>query len=151
MLWSRTLLIIFGSHRAFLRQIDPWMTFDPRWGRFENMPTNLLGPSPTPMPTFSSVPLSMTKRIAGHTYTHTNRLWYFSSIDFGGKLIYTSRLCWTRHPFLKTQKLVFEEWAYIVLNSMSIICPIWADWFLTIQMHKFDYNSMWHYKTYSPF
>ena len=51
-----------------------------------------------------------------------------------------SDFCWTRHSFLKTQKLVFEEWAYIVLKSMSIICPIWADWFLTIQMHEFDYN-----------
>ena len=41
------------------------MTYDPRWGRFENMPTNLVGPSPTPMPTFSSIPQSMTKRTAG--------------------------------------------------------------------------------------
>ena len=57
----------FGSHRAFLRQIDPWMTFDPRWGCFENMSTNLVGPSPTPIPTFSSIPQSMTKRIAGQT------------------------------------------------------------------------------------
>ena len=45
------------------------MTF--RWGHFENMPTNLVGPSPTPMPTFSSIPQSMTKRIAGHTYIYT--------------------------------------------------------------------------------
>ena len=47
------------------------MTFDPRSGRFENMPTNLVGPSPTPMPTFSLIPRSMAKRIAGHTHTHT--------------------------------------------------------------------------------
>ena len=57
---------------AFLRQIDPWMTFDPRWGPFENMPTNLVGPSPTPMPSFSSIRRSMAKCIAGHTYTHTH-------------------------------------------------------------------------------
>ena len=93
-LWSGVLLTKFGCHRALLRQIDPWMTFDPRWGRFENMPTNLVGPSPTPMPTFSSIPQSMTKRIAGHThtYTHTHlhtpphRLHYFNSIDLTMKL-----------------------------------------------------------------
>ena len=50
-LWSEVLFTKFGSHRAFLRQIDPWMTFDLWWGRFESMPTNLVGPSPTPMPT----------------------------------------------------------------------------------------------------
>ena len=71
-LWPGVLFTKFGSHRAFLRQIDLWMTFDPRWGRFENMPTNLVGPSPTPMSTFSSIPQSMAKRIAGHTYTHTH-------------------------------------------------------------------------------
>ena len=84
-LWSGALLTKFGSHRAFLRQIDPWMTFNPRWGRFQNMPTNLVGPSPTSMPSFSSIPQSMAKRIAGHTYIHTYiytyRLHYFSSID----------------------------------------------------------------------
>ena len=68
---------------AFLRQIDPWMTFDPRWGPFENMPTNLVGPSPTPMPSFSSIRRSMAKCIAGHTYTHTHththRVWYFNN------------------------------------------------------------------------
>ena len=80
-LCSGVLLTKFGSHRAFLRQIDPWMTFDPRLGRFENMPTNLVGLSPTPMPTFSSIRRSMTKHIAGHTYIHIHRLHYFSSID----------------------------------------------------------------------
>ena len=55
-LWSGVLFTKFGSHRVLLRQIDPWMTFDPRFSRFENMPTNLVGPSPTPMPTFSSIP-----------------------------------------------------------------------------------------------
>ena len=56
-LWSGALLTKFGSPWAFLRQIDPWMTFDPRWGRFENMPTNLVGPSPTPMPTQQCIKL----------------------------------------------------------------------------------------------
>ena len=80
-LLSGILLTTFGSHRAFWRQIDPWMTSDPRWGRFENMPTNLVGPSPTHMPSFSSVPQSMTKRIAGHTYllTHTHTQTPYSS------------------------------------------------------------------------
>ena len=83
-LWSGVLITIFGSHRAFLKQIDLWMTFDPRSGRFENKPTNLVGLSPTPMPTFSLIPQSMVKRIAGHTYTHTHihtRLHYSSNID----------------------------------------------------------------------
>ena len=31
-LWSGVLLTKFGSHRAFVRQIDPWMTFNPKWG-----------------------------------------------------------------------------------------------------------------------
>ena len=38
-LWPGVLFTKFGNHRAFLRQIDLWMTFDPRWGRFKNMPT----------------------------------------------------------------------------------------------------------------
>ena len=80
-LWSGALLTKFGSHRAFLRHIDLWMTFDPRSGRFENVPTNLMGPSPTPMQSFSSIPQSMAKRIAGHIYTHIHRLHYFSNID----------------------------------------------------------------------
>ena len=37
----RAFLTKFGSHRAFLRRIDPFMTYDHRWGRFKNMPTNL--------------------------------------------------------------------------------------------------------------
>ena len=49
------------------------MTYDPRWGHFKNMPTNLVGLSPTPMPTFSLIPQSMTKRIAG-------QLWRSASI-----------------------------------------------------------------------
>ena len=39
------------------------MTYDPRWGRFENMPTNLVGLSPTPMPTFSLIPQSRSASI----------------------------------------------------------------------------------------
>ena len=63
----------FGSHRAFPRQIDPFMTYDPRWGRFKNIPTNLEGLSPTPMATFSLIPQSMRKHIAG-------QLWRSASI-----------------------------------------------------------------------
>ena len=47
------------------------MTYDPRWGRFKNMTTNLVGLSP--MPTFNLIPQSMTKRIAG-------QLWRSASI-----------------------------------------------------------------------
>ena len=65
---------------AISKQFDPWMTFDPRWGRFENMPTNLVGPSPTPMPSFSLMPQSMAKRTAEHTSKHTDS-YDFSSID----------------------------------------------------------------------
>ena len=75
-LWSGVLLTKFGSHRAFLRQIDPWMTLNPRWGRFENMPTNLVDPSPTPMPSFSSIPQTHSR-----TYIYTYRLYYFCSVD----------------------------------------------------------------------
>ena len=57
------------------------LTYDPSWGHFENTPTNLVGPSPTPMPTFSSIPQSMTNCIAGHTDRHTYRLYCFSSIE----------------------------------------------------------------------
>ena len=67
-LWSGVLLTKFGSHRAFPRRIDSFMTYDPRWGCFENMPTNLVGPSPSPMPTFSVIPQSMTKCIVGHLW-----------------------------------------------------------------------------------
>ena len=76
-LWLGVLLTKFGSHRVFLKQIDPWMTFDRRWGRFRTMPTNLVGPSPTPTPTFSSIPQSTTKRIAVHTYIFPYRLYDF--------------------------------------------------------------------------
>ena len=70
-LLSGVLPIKFGGQRAFLKQLDLWMTFDFWWGRFENIPTYLGGPSPTPMPSFSSIHQSTTKRIAVHTYTHT--------------------------------------------------------------------------------
>ena len=36
-LLSGVLLTKFGSHRAFLRQIDLWMTFELWWNHFENM------------------------------------------------------------------------------------------------------------------
>ena len=46
----------FGSHRTFLKEFDLWMTFDPWWGRFENTLSNVMGPSPTTAPSFSSIP-----------------------------------------------------------------------------------------------
>ena len=79
----------FGNHRPFLRQLYLWMTFGR--GSFKNMLSNLVGLSPTFMPSFSSIPPSTTKRIAVHTHTptppHTHahtptyRVHYFSSID----------------------------------------------------------------------
>ena len=83
--WSGVLLTKVGSHRAFLRQINPGMIFDPRWSRFENMPINLMGPFFTPMLTFRSIIQSMTKCIADrayiHTYTYTYRLYYINNIE----------------------------------------------------------------------
>ena len=40
----------FGVHRAFLWQLDLWMTFDLWLGRFENMLSNYVGPSPNFVP-----------------------------------------------------------------------------------------------------
>ena len=42
-------------------------------------------------------------------------------------------LFWTRHSFLKTQKLVFEEWGLHALDSKSAICWI-VDGFWSWQM-----------------
>ena len=81
LLWWGIVPTKFGSHRAFLRQLDLWMTFDLWWGHCKNMLSNL-GPTPYPIPSFSSVPQGMTKRITRHTYIHTYRLDYFSSKDF---------------------------------------------------------------------
>ena len=76
----------FCGHKAFLKQLDLWMTFDLWRGRFENMLSNLVGLSSTPMPSFSSItPYDETH---SRTYIHkrggyilTYRLGYFSSID----------------------------------------------------------------------
>ena len=76
-----------GGHRAFLKQLDLWMTFDP-WS------------APYPMPSFSSIPQSTTKPIAvhtpppTHTHTplHTYRLCYFSIID-------VTHIHWPCRPF----------------------------------------------------
>ena len=54
----------FDGHRAFLKQLDLCMTFDLWSGRFKNMLSNLVGLSPTTMPSFSSIPQSTAKRIA---------------------------------------------------------------------------------------
>ena len=76
--WLGLLPIKFGSHWVFLRQLDLWMTFDLWWGHFQNMLLSLRGLFPIPMPNFSPISRSMTKRIAGHTHI----LHYFSNIDF---------------------------------------------------------------------
>ena len=69
-LWSGALPTKFGDHRAFLKQLDLWMTFDVLSGRFGNMLSNLVGPSPTPHS--ASYLKSTTKRIIAvhHTTTH---------------------------------------------------------------------------------
>ena len=47
-------------------------------GRFENMRSNILGPFPTPVSSFSWITQSTTKRIAVHTYLHTYiQTWIF--------------------------------------------------------------------------
>ena len=61
-----------GNHRVFIKQLDIWMTIELWWGRFEIMLSNLVGPSPTPVPSFSSIPQSTTKRIAVYTYILTD-------------------------------------------------------------------------------
>ena len=60
----------FGGHKAFLKQLWSLDGFDLWWGRFENMLSILVDISPTPIPSFSSIPQSTTKRIAVHTYLH---------------------------------------------------------------------------------
>ena len=65
---------LVARHRAFVRQLDLWMSFDLWWDRFETMLSNLEGLPPIPMPSFSSVLQSMMKRTAGHrpTCIHTD-------------------------------------------------------------------------------
>ena len=66
-IWSGVLPTIFGGHRAILKQLVLWMTFYLWWGCSKNMLSNLRGPSPTPMPSFSSKPQSTVKHVAVHT------------------------------------------------------------------------------------
>ena len=61
----------FGSPRAFLRQLDRWITFDLWWGHFEKLLSNFGGPPSTSMPGFSSLRWNTTKRIAGYIPIHT--------------------------------------------------------------------------------
>ena len=71
-LWSGVLPTKFGSHWAFLKQLDLWS------GHFENMLSNLMSPSPTPVPSFSLIPQSRKKYIAVRTYTPTYiQTWIF--------------------------------------------------------------------------
>ena len=71
-LWSGVPLTKFGSHRAFLKQLDLWMTFNLWWGHFKNTFLSLKGLSPIPLPIFSPISRSMTKCIARHTHTPTH-------------------------------------------------------------------------------
>ena len=47
--WSWVLSTKIGGHRTFLKQLDLWMTFDLWSGHFENILSNIVGPSPTLM------------------------------------------------------------------------------------------------------
>ena len=47
-LWSGVLPTKFGSHRAFLKQLDLCMTSDLWWGHFETMPSKLGADSLSP-------------------------------------------------------------------------------------------------------
>ena len=60
-----------------LRQLDLWMTFDLRWGRFEKLLLNLGGLAPTTLPSFSLMRQSTMKCITGPT----NKVGFFISID----------------------------------------------------------------------
>ena len=57
----------YGGHRTFLKQLDHWMTLDLWWGRFKNMLSNLVGPSPTPMP---NIQLDTSKHDETHSRTY---------------------------------------------------------------------------------
>ena len=74
-LWSQDCIAVgqgfflpsFRDHRAFLMQIDLWMTFELWSGRFKKFTMNLGGPCPATLPSFSSMCWSNMKRIAGQT------------------------------------------------------------------------------------
>ena len=64
----------YQTHWTFLKQLDLWMTFDLWSGRFENMLSNLVGPSPYPLAKFQLHTCKhdeMHSRTYIHTHTHT--------------------------------------------------------------------------------
>ena len=71
-LWSEVLPIKLGGHREFLKQFDPWMTFEIWRGRFEQLTTNLESPFPTTQSSFMRQ--STTKCIAGQAHKQMNWL-----------------------------------------------------------------------------
>ena len=87
----------FDVHRAFLKQLDLWMTFDLGWGRHKNMLSNLVDPSPNAISNVSSIPRRTTKRIAVHTYSHTYSIilvfQYRCTIWYSSKTLYILNNC----------------------------------------------------------
>ena len=73
-LWSGALPAKFGDHRSFVKQFDLWVTFDLWSGGFEKLTTNLGGPFPTTLSSFSSMHWSTKKRIAGQTQKLTDKV-----------------------------------------------------------------------------
>ena len=68
----------FGTHMAFLRQNDLWMTFDLWWGHFEKLLLNLMGPHPTTLPSFGSMRWSTAKciHVSGQTKFFFKKFFY---------------------------------------------------------------------------
>ena len=72
----------FWQPKAFLRQLDLWMTFDHWWGHFELYSQKLRALPPTPKPSFSSVPRSMTKCISRHIPIQTPQISNLSTLTY---------------------------------------------------------------------
>ena len=76
--WSWVLPTKFDGHRAFLKQLDLWMTFDLWLGCFENMLSN------SDPYTHIMFHLDTSKHDETHTrkYILTHTLTYFGPLDF---------------------------------------------------------------------
>ena len=72
----------FGGHRSFLKELDLWVTSNLWSGRFEKLTVSHGHLAPTTLPSFSSMPRSTTKHIAGYRDKNTdlNSL-FFINID----------------------------------------------------------------------
>ena len=78
-LWSGVLPTKFGSHRAFVRHLDLWMTFV---GVTVKLCSYDSGHTPYPMPSFSSVPQCMTKYLARYIPIQTPYISNFNILTY---------------------------------------------------------------------